>query len=137
MAELAHRTTGYVGADLSALCREAAMQALRENSKVIAENINSPFSVAAQELESEPLPVNFRRSKDTLWLSCLFFTRLKKQSFTQKGKLEMPFHLLCVVHSVGGSHTFSVAACRLHMERSYFELNQFILAVKQQCESLQ
>lgn len=37
MAELAHRTTGYVGADLSALCREAAMQALRENSKGSAE----------------------------------------------------------------------------------------------------
>ncbi|XP_040891649.1 spermatogenesis-associated protein 5-like protein 1 [Toxotes jaculatrix] len=33
MAELAQRTTGYVGADLSALCREAAMHALRENSK--------------------------------------------------------------------------------------------------------
>lgn len=77
MAELAHRTTGYVGADLSALCREAAMQALRENSKVIAENIDSPFSVVAQELRAEPLPVIFRRSKDTLWLSCLFFTRPK------------------------------------------------------------
>ncbi|XP_069561775.1 ATPase family gene 2 protein homolog B isoform X1 [Brachyistius frenatus] len=33
MVELAQRTTGYVGADLSALCREAAMHALRENSK--------------------------------------------------------------------------------------------------------
>ncbi|XP_067351997.1 spermatogenesis-associated protein 5-like protein 1 [Channa argus] len=33
MAELAQRTTGYVGADLSALCREAAMHALREKSK--------------------------------------------------------------------------------------------------------
>ncbi|KAK2853777.1 hypothetical protein Q5P01_006438 [Channa striata] len=33
VAELAQRTSGYVGADLSALCREAAMQALRENSK--------------------------------------------------------------------------------------------------------
>lgn len=34
MAELAQRTTGYVGADLSAMCREAAMHAIRENSKV-------------------------------------------------------------------------------------------------------
>ncbi|XP_062280797.1 spermatogenesis-associated protein 5-like protein 1 isoform X1 [Scomber scombrus] len=33
MAELAQRTTGYVGADLSALCREAAMHSIRENSK--------------------------------------------------------------------------------------------------------
>lgn len=48
----------------------------------------------------------------------------------------MPIHLLCVVYSVGGSHTFSIAACRLHTERSYFEQNPFILAAKQQCESL-
>ncbi|XP_008308744.1 ATPase family gene 2 protein homolog B [Cynoglossus semilaevis] len=33
MTELAQRTSGYVGADLSALCREAAMNAIRENSK--------------------------------------------------------------------------------------------------------
>ncbi|KAF6732616.1 Spermatogenesis-associated protein 5-like protein 1 [Oryzias melastigma] len=33
MAELAQRTTGYVGADLNALCREAAMHAVRENAK--------------------------------------------------------------------------------------------------------
>lgn len=34
MAELAQQTTGYVGADLSALCREAAMNAIREDNKV-------------------------------------------------------------------------------------------------------
>ncbi|XP_026176200.1 ATPase family gene 2 protein homolog B [Mastacembelus armatus] len=33
MTELAQRTNGYVGADLSALCREAAMHAIREDSK--------------------------------------------------------------------------------------------------------
>ncbi|CAN9506686.1 unnamed protein product [Ophioblennius macclurei] len=33
LVELAQQTAGYVGADLSALCREAAMSALRENSK--------------------------------------------------------------------------------------------------------
>ncbi|XP_031704475.1 ATPase family gene 2 protein homolog B [Anarrhichthys ocellatus] len=33
MAELAQRTTAYVGADLTALCREAAMHAIRESSK--------------------------------------------------------------------------------------------------------
>lgn len=34
IAEVARWTSGYVGADLGALCREAAMQAIRERSKV-------------------------------------------------------------------------------------------------------
>lgn len=39
IAELAKRTTGYVGADLSALCREAAMHSIRENSKGSGEQV--------------------------------------------------------------------------------------------------
>ncbi|KAM7014694.1 ATPase family gene 2 protein homolog B [Tautogolabrus adspersus] len=39
MTELAQRTTGYVGADLGALCREAAMHAIRENSKGSGEQV--------------------------------------------------------------------------------------------------
>ncbi|XP_057688358.1 spermatogenesis-associated protein 5-like protein 1 isoform X2 [Corythoichthys intestinalis] len=33
MTEVARKTAGYVGSDLSALCREAAMHAMRENAK--------------------------------------------------------------------------------------------------------
>nr|XP_019955031.1 PREDICTED: spermatogenesis-associated protein 5-like protein 1 [Paralichthys olivaceus] len=39
MAEVAQRTSGFVGADLSALCREAAMHALRESSKGSGEQL--------------------------------------------------------------------------------------------------
>ncbi|KAM4744112.1 ATPase family gene 2 protein homolog B [Anableps anableps] len=39
IAKLAQITTGYVGADLSALCREAAMHALRENVKGSGEQV--------------------------------------------------------------------------------------------------
>ncbi|KAM9826487.1 spermatogenesis-associated protein 5-like protein 1 [Syngnathus typhle] len=39
MTELAQRTTGYVGSDLSALCREAAMDAMRENAKGSGEHM--------------------------------------------------------------------------------------------------
>ncbi|XP_037102641.1 spermatogenesis-associated protein 5-like protein 1 [Syngnathus acus] len=39
MTELAQRTTGYVGSDLSALCREAAMHAMRENAKGSGEHM--------------------------------------------------------------------------------------------------
>lgn len=38
---LAQTTTGYVGADLSALCREAAMHAIREDSKCSGEQLVS------------------------------------------------------------------------------------------------
>ncbi|XP_049575026.1 ATPase family gene 2 protein homolog B [Syngnathus scovelli] len=39
ITELAQRTTGYVGSDLSALCREAAMHAMRENAKGSGEHM--------------------------------------------------------------------------------------------------
>lgn len=41
LTELAQTTTGYVGADLSALCREAAMHAIREDSKVTTATCHS------------------------------------------------------------------------------------------------
>lgn len=59
MAELAHGTTGYVGADLSALCREAAMQALRENSKVFDKHTKSFF------FGSDPRPAG--RTENQRW----------------------------------------------------------------------
>lgn len=43
MADLAQMTTGYVGADLSALCREAAMHSIRENTKVIYHNAEEMY----------------------------------------------------------------------------------------------
>lgn len=41
LTALAQTTTGYVGADLSALCREAAMHAIREDSKVTTATCHS------------------------------------------------------------------------------------------------
>lgn len=43
LTALAQTTTGYVGADLSALCREAAMHAIREDSKVTTAKQNTSF----------------------------------------------------------------------------------------------
>lgn len=48
LAELAQRTTGYVGADLNALCREAIMHAVRENAKVNTDKHTSSPSNPAE-----------------------------------------------------------------------------------------
>lgn len=127
MAELAHRTTGYVGADLSALCREAAMQALRDNSKVIAEHIISPYSC------SSVAGRNFTSSHQenigcTLAKLCVDHkvNKNNNQSCRQlrdanSYNSEMPGHadqMLCIVLP-----TFFLAACKRHAERSDFEPN--------------
>lgn len=61
MAELALRTTGYVGADLSAMCREAAMHAIRENSKVNInyENTNTIFHLFLGDISASFSPKKY------------------------------------------------------------------------------
>ncbi|TDH16861.1 hypothetical protein EPR50_G00002410 [Perca flavescens] len=78
MAELAQRTTGYVGADLSALCREAAMQAIRENSKSLGE----------QALGMKHFQEALKAVRPSCLRSSLGRTELASMSWEQIGGLE-------------------------------------------------
>ncbi len=56
LEELAKKTKGFSGADLQALCREAAMQALRENidsKKITKEHFNKAFKEVIPSLKDE------------------------------------------------------------------------------------
>ncbi|KAM8762720.1 ATPase family gene 2 protein homolog B [Acanthopagrus schlegelii] len=68
IAELAQRTTGYVGADLSALCREAAMHAIREKSKGSGEQLvaGKHFQVALKSVRPSCLRSSLGRTELSL-----------------------------------------------------------------------
>lgn len=90
MAELAQQTTGYVGADLSALCREAAMNAIRENSKV-----NTHLKKMKKKLRKALGPPQFARRTITKSLLC------SSSSFYMKKSKFMCHKCLVILQGLG------------------------------------
>ncbi|XP_044518097.1 spermatogenesis-associated protein 5-like protein 1 isoform X3 [Gracilinanus agilis] len=78
LLHLAELTTGYVGADLTALCREAAMQAMRHTS----ENSEKPVIDAADFFEA------FKKIQPSSFRSFIGLTDIKPVSWEQIGGLE-------------------------------------------------
>lgn len=78
MAELAQRTTGYVGADLSALCREAAMRAIRLNAQ----------DAGKQVVNMEDFQEALRTVRPSCLRDSLGRTELRPLSWDQIGGLE-------------------------------------------------
>ncbi|XP_027725917.1 spermatogenesis-associated protein 5-like protein 1 isoform X2 [Vombatus ursinus] len=78
LLHLAEMTTGYVGADLTALCREAAMQAMRHPGK----NSENPVIDAADFFEA------FKKIQPSSFRSFIGLTDVKPVSWEQIGGLE-------------------------------------------------
>ncbi|XP_007472559.2 ribosome biogenesis protein SPATA5L1 [Monodelphis domestica] len=78
LLHLAEMTTGYVGADLTALCREAAMQAMHHTSK----NSEKPVIDAADFFEA------FKKIQPSSFRSFVGLTDIKPVSWEQIGGLE-------------------------------------------------
>ncbi|XP_036591872.1 spermatogenesis-associated protein 5-like protein 1 isoform X1 [Trichosurus vulpecula] len=78
LLHLAEMTTGYVGADLAALCREAAMQAVRHSGK----NPENPVIDAADFFEA------FKKIQPSSFRSFIGLTDIKPVSWEQIGGLE-------------------------------------------------
>ncbi|XP_072480411.1 ATPase family gene 2 protein homolog B isoform X1 [Notamacropus eugenii] len=78
LLHLAEMTTGYVGADLTALCREAAMQAVHHTGK----NSENPVIDAADFFEA------FKKIQPSSFRSFIGLTDIKPVSWEQIGGLE-------------------------------------------------
>ena len=61
LSKLAKRTEGYVGADIEAVCREAAMLTLRENMEAEKVDMNA-FNEAMEKVK----PNSFKQSSDEM-----------------------------------------------------------------------
>ncbi|XP_068962050.1 ATPase family gene 2 protein homolog B [Petaurus breviceps papuanus] len=78
LLHLAEMTTGYVGADLTALCQEAAMQAMHHTGK----NSENPVIDAADFFEA------FKKIQPSSYRSFIGLTDVKPVSWEQIGGLE-------------------------------------------------